>query len=692
MEEPLASGLPPKRFAVQVGLALSLFLAFCDLVVSTNTQLIEIHSAVALLGPLVGMFAAVLAAYSAGLLFIAVPLGRLTSLKTQGLTLAVGVSAAAPFLFSIVWSQALTEGTAFPRPHILGLGLTCWVFVATYLAWEGLAKFRGAPSFVLRIGFSMPFVLAETFAFQWLIREAVGLQRSWGFFLLLALYLVVCAVTIRYMTRPRRELRVFGGLLSLSAALCLSLAVSFTVENYSKGSLPPVSERAHRIRRVILLTVDTLRRDALSCCGGTTPTPHIDRLAKDAILFERAHSASPWTLPSLTTILSGLSPWVHGVRRIDHQVPVGLPSLALFFRKDDYVTAGIGSNYFLHTRGSYASLSVGFDSYDTYPVYHRPLTLGRDIVLRFSPTAFGDTASTDDLTRLAQEWVTSHQHQDFFLWLHYLDPHLPYEPPPNFFPQGEPDPTIGRRYGDKALLQAREGSLILSPTAIEWVRALYRGEVRYVDDRVGRFLSTLKDLGIYEDSLIVFTSDHGEEHYEHRGIDHGHTLYEELLRVPLIVKLPGSTVKAEIEQTVSLESVLPTILDLSNIEFDREAFSGRSLQTLWTNGASSNSEVPVFSTGLMSYDERESVVFEGLKYIRSRDWPREELYDLESDPGEKNNIVFLHADKVAEARKLLAAKAAKGAKLRKLYGLGPTELRPLDAEAIERLRSLGYAQ
>ncbi len=77
------------------------------------------------------------------------------------------------------------------------------------------------------------------------------------------------------------------------------------------------------------------------------------------------------------------------------------------------------------------------------------------------------------------------------------------------------------------------------------------GEVRYVDDRVGRFLSTLKDLGIYEDSLIVFTSDHGEEHYEHRGIDHGHTLYEELLRVPLIVKLPGSTVKAEIEQTVS---------------------------------------------------------------------------------------------------------------------------------------------
>ncbi len=691
MGESPASGLRPKRFAIQVGLALSLFLAFLDLVLATNNQLIEIRSAFALLGPLVGMFAAVLAVYGAGLLLIAVPLKRVTSLETQGLTVAVAVSVAAPFLFSIVWSQALTEGTVFPRPLILGLGLSCWAFVVTYLAWEGLAKFPRAPNFVLRIGFSMPFVLAETFAFQWLIREAVGLQRSWGFFLLLALYLAVCAVTIRFFTRPSHDQKVFGGLLSLSAALCLSLAGSFTIENFSTPFLPPASERAHRIRRVILLTVDTLRRDALSCYGGRTQTPYIDRLAKDGILFENAYAPAPWTLPSLATILSGVSPWVHGATRLGHAVPTGLPSLAAFLKRDGYATALIGSNPVLTLSGSKPSFFEGFDAYDFYPKHHRPLTKGHQIALRFSPTAFGDTASTDHLTRLAQRWVSSYRDRDFFLWLHYYDPHIPYEPPLAFFPPGEPDPAIGRRF-DERIGEIRKGSLHPSPAAMDWVRALYLGETRYVDDRIGRFLATLKDLGLYDDTLIVFTSDHGEEHYEHRSIDHGHSLYEELLRVPLIVKLPGSTVKAEIEQTVSLESVLPTILDLCNIEFDRGAFSGRSLQSLWTDAPSSNSEAPVFSTGLMIYEEREAVVFDGLKYIRSLDWPREELYDLERDPVEKNNIAFLRADKVAQARELLAAKTANSAKLKKLYGLGPVRDVPLDAATIERLRSLGYAQ
>ena len=637
------------------------------------------------------MFAASLGAYGAAWLLIVVPLRRFTSLRTQGLSVALAVFVAAPFVFPIAAAHASAEGGRLLPPLNLGLGLSCSGFLLAYLAWEGLAKFPRAPDFVLRIGFSMPFVLAETFAFQWLIREAVGAQRSWGFFLLLVLYLVVCGVTIRYFIRPGHDKKVFGGLVSLSAALGLSLAVSFAVENFSTPSLPPASGPPNRIRRVILLTVDTLRRDALSCYGGGTPTPNIDRLAKDGILFENAYAPAPWTLPSFVTILSGLSPWVHKATRLRHEVPTGLPSLAAFLKKGGYLTASIGSNPVLMLPGSQPSLSPGFDSYDFYPQHHRPVTQGHRIALRFSPTAFGDIASTDHLTRRAQHWVNRHRNRDFFLWFHYYDPHVPYEPPAAFSPSGEPDPAIGKRFG-KRMDEIRTGAFRPSRRAMDWVRALYHGEVRYVDDRVGRFLSTLKDLGLYEDSLIVFTSDHGEEHYEHRGIDHGHSLYEELLRVPLIVKLPGSTVKDEIAQAVSLESVLPTILDLCNIEFDPGAFSGRSLQSLWTDAPSSNSEAPVFSTGLMIYEEREAVVFDGLKYIRSLDWPREELYDLDSDPGEKNNIAFLHADKVAQARELLAAKTAKSAKLRKLYGLGPAPDAPLDAETMERLRSLGYVQ
>ena len=144
--------------------------------------------------------------------------------------------------------------------------------------------------------------------------------------------------------------------------------------------------------------------------------------------------------------------------------------------------------------GSQPSLSPGFDSYDFYPQHHRPVTQGHRTALRFSPTAFGDIASTDHLTRRAQHWVNRHRNRDFFLWFHYYDPHVPYEPPAAFSPSGEPDPAIGKRFG-KRMDEIRTGAFRPSRRAMDWVRALYHGEVRYVDDRVGRFLSTLKDLG-----------------------------------------------------------------------------------------------------------------------------------------------------------------------------------------------------
>ena len=692
MEEPFVTSLPPKHFAILVGLSLSLSVAFLDLVVATNTQLIVISSGVVFFGPLVAMFAAVLTAYAAGLLVLAAPLRRFTSLRLHGLTVGVAAFVAVPFVIRIIgWEASTQSGTR--QPAVLAeLALSCLGFLVVYLAWEGIGKFPRSFDFVLYAALSIPILLSGTFGFQWLVRETVGRSRSWEFFLLLLLYLVVCGAAIRYLTRPKHPQRTRAALSGLAAAVSLGLAISFAVESVPPPSLPPAPNGHHTVRRIILLTVDTLRRDALSCYGGRTQTPYIDRLAKDGILFENAYAPAPWTLPSLATILSGVSPWVHGATRLGHAVPTGLPSLAAFLKRDGYLTASIGSNYVLALRGSQPSFSRGFDVYDFYPKRHRPLTKGRQIAVRFLPTAFGDIASTDHLTRLAQRWVSSYRDRDFFLWLHYYDPHIPYDPPAAFSPPGEPDPAIGKRFLDKRMNEIQEGAFRPSRRAMDWVRALYHSEVRYVDDRIGRFIATLKDLGLYDDTLIVFTSDHGEEHYEHRGIDHGHSLYEELLRVPLIVKLPGSTVKAEIEQTVSLESVLPTILDLCNIEFDRGAFSGRSLQSLWTDAPSSNSEAPVFSTGLMIYEEREAVVFDGLKYIRSLDWPREELYDLEMDPGEKNNIAFLRADKVAQARELLAAKTAKSAKLRKLYGLGPVRDIPLDAATIERLRSLGYAQ
>jgi arylsulfatase A-like enzyme len=234
-----------------------------------------------------------------------------------------------------------------------------------------------------------------------------------------------------------------------------------------------------------------------------------------------------------------------------------------------------------------------------------------------------------------------------------------------------------------------QGFFVPSVQEREAIRSLYDGEVRYIDANIERVLGTLKRLHLYDDSLIVFTSDHGEEFWEHGRLGHGHSLYDELLRVPLIVKLPGSKQRGRTAVAVSTASVTPTILDASGIRYDAGNVSVPSLLPLIDRAAGTYTEFPIVSGAQIMFDRHEAVFFEGYKYIVSAVDGKEELFDLSADPREQNSVAALAAGRIEQAHRLLQAHSASAASLRKRLRIEEGAIQA-DEDTVRRLRTLGY--
>ena len=228
-------------------------------------------------------------------------------------------------------------------------------------------------------------------------------------------------------------------------------------------------------------------------------------------------------------------------------------------RDAGYHTGALGYNYFLTEHISGDQLPRGFDYYDFQPREPSPLTLAVQTYRVLFPQRFIGLATTYGITAAAQRWVVDNRDRDFAFWMHYYDPHEPYEPPEQFIPLESAGESADGAGAKRAALRTR----------------LYAGEVRFVDANVGQFVQTLKDNDLYDETLIVMTSDHGEEMYEHNNAGHGQSMYQELLRVPFMVKLPKSMqapgdAGRRVSTRVSMVSLLPTMLDLCGVALRRE--------------------------------------------------------------------------------------------------------------------------
>jgi len=392
---------------------------------------------------------------------------------------------------------------------------------------------------------------------------------------------------------------------------------------------------------IFLITIDTLRADHVHCYGyDRIRTPALDLLAKQGIRFTQAFTPSPITNSSHTSIMTGLLPSSHGVSDFGVPLPAIHPTLAALLAQRGYRTAAFIGAVILDSKNLAPGLDRGFEFYDNFPESATTKSRWGRIERRGM-----------EVEQRAESWLNAHSAGAHFVWLHFYDPHDPYQPPPPF----------SDVYKDR----------------------LYDGEIAYADSALGQFLAYLKKQGWYEGAMIVVVGDHGEGLGEHREDTHGIFLYDSTTHVPLIVKLPnereaGRTVEAQVRTT----DILPTILSLLGLAAP-PSLDGDSLQPFLTGIAAT----PRTVFGETDYPLRfgwaplRSVRKEGFEFIEA---PKPELYDLHADPGELRNQYQPWDGTVQKLRRVLAESSAKSPTP------GKTSPGAVSVGTIDELHALGY--
>jgi arylsulfatase A-like enzyme len=536
---------------------------------------------------------------------------------------------------------------------------------------------------VVVLGASVMFLLAEL---SWIegLRSPVSILAAGSL-------IVFCGFALWLFFRHRSGFRVAGAV-GVTAILCLAVAVTVHARTLLWFEASESTALQNRPNPIILISVDTLRADYLGCYGATESlTPNLDRLAGQSVLFERAVATSPWTLPSMASIMTGVSFLVHKTGDHDETLPDALETLAAQIRAAGYMTFGVGRN--VHLRSG-TGMERGFDYYRLYPRKYLNHSLGSQLSKKLLPAAVDSDATSTDLRRLATSIARKAVGGGVFLWLHFFDPHAPYTPPDRFVPEQALVERYGR--GFDAINEVRSGRLDPDEDQRRWIRLLYEGEIRYVDDEIGRLLEVLDELDLFDSAMIVVVSDHGEELWDHQGFEHGHTLYDELIHVPLLVKLPwqaGSVPpeKVRVAVPVSIASVLSTILEAAGAPSKAPSLA-KSLQRHWSETEPGQRSAIV--SGAVHYlEDRISIIDAPYKYIRHLDSGREELYDLDRDPNELQDLAPVETAVLSRLGALLDREIATAEQTARELGISDRGERvPLDEEALRELRALGYIE
>lgn len=450
----------------------------------------------------------------------------------------------------------------------------------------------------------------------------------------------------------------------LATAMLLSLCIVLPTACRRK---PAVADTVGR-PNIVLITIDTLRADHLSCYGYRRNTsPFLDSLAAKGTLFERAYATSSWTVPSMASIFTGLHPRRHGVIRgaakkgrvlRQQPLPADVATLPEALKKAGYRTFGISSNGHMSEDTGFAR---GFDHFDLCWFDKSPAP--NELALKHKDALAGESP--------------------FFLWVHYFDPHAPYSPrEPWIEAYAESNRKECARWAGVQMrkMRRRIAAVRKSDAARRALVDMFDSEINYCDQHIERLFGELR---FPENTIVVVTADHGEEFLEHNALGHGQSLFEEVVRVPLIVVLPaGRQSVATVPAPVSNRNILITLLDAAGL--DTAGFPGHSLLPLIRNPATAPPE-PVF----LELDRRRIIkgIRSGDAKLICHDEDKCSLFDLERNPREDLTLAKDSRDPAVEDR--------LHGLLRDWMAENPAQQAPavrmkVSPEQEEKLRSLGY--
>lgn len=451
-----------------------------------------------------------------------------------------------------------------------------------------------------------------------------------------------------------------GGAATIAAIIGIAAFNPIISQEKPPAPAAKVGRADAKIKNVVILLVDTMRASHLKCYDYFRDTcPNIDKLAAEGVLFENAFSVSPWTLTSVTSLFTGMYPAAHNVQDRADNACDELVMMAEIFKANGYKTVGYSSNISISKK---FNVTQGFDEF-TYFEREPWFKAHPD---RPDPGYVPIEGMTPDTLK----WLDQAGDAPFFMYFHCTDPHYKYMPPEQYALWGQQNP---------------------------W--DLYDGGIRYADDYLGRIIEHLKKQGKLDETLVIVTADHGEEWADHGGMSHGHTLYNELLHVPLVMRHPlfGQMRRSEVVRSID---VLPTLIDLCQLKTPQPpALHGRTLVPLLKGLADPKPEEQ-FVLGDLQYPtkmEGTSYEADGWKLIYTKQSkgqppnvkPKQnawELYYTRQDPCERINLVQIEPKRLVEMRGKMEKRRAELDKAKVNCN------RPgLDEQTDRELRGLGYA-
>lgn len=450
---------------------------------------------------------------------------------------------------------------------------------------------------------------------------------------------------------------------------------------------------------VLLISVDSLRQDHVSAygyktvhAGGEITTPAVDRLAREGVLFENALTSTSWTLPSHMALMTGLEDSLHGVSDNSKRLDPAIGTLAEMLSARGYQTAGFftgpnlhpifgfGAGFETYTNASGVALSdelfeLAESDKNALATVHRRSHAG---------------LTSPELTDRGLAWLDEHgQGTDpFFLFMHFWDPHYNYDPPDEYrerFDGGYEGPTNAAHF-----LYSRT---IKTPRDMQHILAMYDAEIRYTDDHITRLLDRLDSLGLADNTLVIFVSDHGEEFYEHGKKGHQRNFFDESVQIPLVMRLPGTLpAGTRIEALARIQDILPTICEITDTAAP-EHVTGLSLKPL-IDGQNEVSRVQSFALELPRRERKMSGVRgDDLLVVWDHAEQRGSFYDLNLDPKELqphhfDDLETSELEPVKLLRERLADLEELRSKLPVTAGHGGVESLPQGLE--DDLRKNGY--